>query len=130
MPINVMDAHYRSFQKQVVPVCLKKNVGVIGMKGFGGGPGNLAQGRAVGGGGVPLCPQPAGGVAGRRHHVDGAAEGRTSRWHASFVPMSAAEQSALAAKVRDVARDGRFELFKSSQTFDGPVHRRQHGFAT
>ena len=37
MPINVMDAHYRSFQKEVVPVCLQKNVGVIGMKGFGGG---------------------------------------------------------------------------------------------
>src|SRR5687767_5991789 len=37
MPINVLDAHYRSFQKQVVPVCLKKNVGVIGMKGLGGG---------------------------------------------------------------------------------------------
>jgi len=32
--------------------------------------------------------------------------------------------------VRDVATDGRFELFKSSQMFDGPVHRRQHGFAT
>src|SRR5437899_12498673 len=37
MPINVMDAHYRSFQKEVVPVCLKKNVGVIGMKGLAGG---------------------------------------------------------------------------------------------
>ena len=31
--------HYRSFQKQVVPVCLKRQVGVIGMKGFGGGSG-------------------------------------------------------------------------------------------
>src|SRR5262245_54612349 len=37
MPINVMDAHYRSFQNEVVPVCLKKNVGVIGMKGLAGG---------------------------------------------------------------------------------------------
>ena len=35
MPINVMDAHYRSFQKEVVPVCLSKNVGVIGMKSLG-----------------------------------------------------------------------------------------------
>ena len=38
MPINVMDATYRSFQKQVVPVCLKKNVGVIGMKGSAEAP--------------------------------------------------------------------------------------------
>src|SRR5882724_1522516 len=37
MPINVMDAHYRSFQKEVVPVCRKQNVGVIGMKGLAGG---------------------------------------------------------------------------------------------
>jgi aryl-alcohol dehydrogenase-like predicted oxidoreductase len=37
MPINDMDAHYRSFQKEVVPVCLSKKVGVIGMKGLAGG---------------------------------------------------------------------------------------------
>src|SRR4051812_32018490 len=37
MPINVMDAHYRSFQNEVMPLCLEKNVGVIGMKGLGGG---------------------------------------------------------------------------------------------
>ena len=35
-PVNVLDVHYRSFQKQVLPVCLKKKVGAIGMKGFGG----------------------------------------------------------------------------------------------
>ena len=40
MPINVMDPFYRSFEKEVVPVCLKKNVGVIGMKGLGGGTPN------------------------------------------------------------------------------------------
>ena len=37
MPINVMDAHYRSFQNGVVPVCLQRNVGVLGMKSLGGG---------------------------------------------------------------------------------------------
>src|SRR5437879_807764 len=37
MPINVMDAHYRSFQNEVVPVCLAKQVGVLGMKTLGGG---------------------------------------------------------------------------------------------
>ena len=31
---------------------------------------------------------------------------------------------------RKLAGDGRFELFKSSKIFDGPVHRKQHGFAT
>ena len=47
-----------------------------------------------------------------------------------FTPLSDAEQAALAARVKPFATDGRFEQFKSTQNFDGPVHRRQHGFAT
>jgi hypothetical protein len=47
----------------------------------------------------------------------------------SFTPMSEAERTALAARVRDMAGDGRYELFKSTVTFDGPHHRKQHGFA-
>ena len=47
-----------------------------------------------------------------------------------FKPLSAAEQAALADKVKPFATDGRFEQFKSTQNFDGPVHRRQHGFPT
>ena len=42
--------------------------------------------------------------------------------------MSAAEQRALLAKVRNEAGDGRHERFKSTQVFDGPYHRKQHGF--
>jgi hypothetical protein len=45
-----------------------------------------------------------------------------------FKPMPEAERTALVERVRELAGDGRFELFKSSQTFDGPHHRRQHGF--
>ena len=41
VPNNAADPHFRSFNKQVVPVCLKKNVGVIGMKGMGGRDGIL-----------------------------------------------------------------------------------------
>jgi aryl-alcohol dehydrogenase-like predicted oxidoreductase len=48
----------------------------------------------------------------------------------TFRPLSAAEQAALTEKVKPFATDGRFEQFKSTQNFDGPVHRRQHGFAT
>jgi uncharacterized protein len=47
----------------------------------------------------------------------------------SFTPLSAAEKSALLARVKDVAGDGRYELFKSTVTFDGAHHRKQHGFA-
>jgi len=34
MPINIMDAHFRSFQYQVIPVCNAKRIGVLAMKTF------------------------------------------------------------------------------------------------
>src|SRR3989454_275426 len=37
MPLNVMDAHFRSFQHQVVPVLVKEGSGVLGMKPLGSG---------------------------------------------------------------------------------------------
>ena len=35
MPVNVMDAHFRSFTKQVIPVAVKHGTGVLAMKTFG-----------------------------------------------------------------------------------------------
>lgn len=32
MPLNIMDAHYDSFEKRVLPVLLENNIGVLGMK--------------------------------------------------------------------------------------------------
>ena len=37
MPINIMDAHFRSFAQLVVPQAMKRQIGVLGMKCFGGG---------------------------------------------------------------------------------------------
>ncbi|MHC5732317.1 MAG: aldo-keto reductase family protein, partial [Nostoc sp.] len=36
MPLNVMDAHFRSFQHLVLPVALKEKIGVLSMKPMGG----------------------------------------------------------------------------------------------
>ncbi len=35
MPINLMDAHFRSFEQRVLPELLKRNIGVLGMKSMG-----------------------------------------------------------------------------------------------
>src|SRR5205807_7138097 len=35
MPLNVMDAHYASFARQVVPVLVEQDIGVLGMKPMG-----------------------------------------------------------------------------------------------
>jgi aryl-alcohol dehydrogenase-like predicted oxidoreductase len=128
MPINVMDAHYRSFQKEVAPVCLKQNVGVIGMKGLAGGEGRLIQKAGLKAEecyryslSLPVSSQVMGitSMAQLKQNIQIAR---------SFQPMAAAERNALLARVREQASDGRHELFKSSQLFDGPHHRRQHGF--
>jgi aryl-alcohol dehydrogenase-like predicted oxidoreductase len=127
MPINALDAHYRSFQKNVVPVCAKRKIGVIGMKGMGGGNGIAS--------GAGLTPAEAYRYA-LSQPVSSQVVGMTSMDHLTsnielartFKPMSAEEQSALLEKVKPFATDGRFEQFKSTQNFDGPVHRKQHGF--
>ena len=37
MPLNVMDAHFRSFHRHVLPVLVKEGIGVLGMKSMGDG---------------------------------------------------------------------------------------------
>jgi uncharacterized protein len=131
MPINVMDAVYRSFQNEVVPVCLQKNIGVIGMKGLGGG---YPKGRfqdhtslsiedcykfALS---VPVATQVV-GINSMDHLKQDLAIAR------AYKRMDKSEMDTLISKIRDMAGDGRHELFKSSQQFEGPHHLKQHGFA-
>jgi aryl-alcohol dehydrogenase-like predicted oxidoreductase len=130
MPINLMDAHYRSFQKQVVPECLKRGIGVLGMKGLAGGhpKGRIPErGLAT----APECRRFAlslpiatlvCGIISMKDLEQDVAVAR------NFKPYSESEMTGLLARVRDEATDGRHELFKSTKTYDGPYHRKQHGF--
>jgi uncharacterized protein len=127
MPNNVMDSKFLSFREQVMPVCLKKNMGIIGMKGCGGDGVMLTKGAVT----VEECyryflSQPVSvQVAGieRLDHLKEAV--RIAR---SFKPLTQADRDALLTKVRDVQGDGRYELFKTSKRFDSTYHRTQHGF--
>ena len=126
-PVNALDLHYRSFQKQVLPVCLERKVGAIGMKGFGGGNG-IARGAGLTAGEAyryALSQPVASQVVGMTSLEQLEQNIKLAR---EFTPFSASELSALAEKVKPFATDGRFEQYKSTQNFDGPVHRRQHGF--
>ena len=128
MPINIMDAHFRSFQNNVVPVCVKRNIGVVGMKGLGGGRGNM-----LGKSGltfdeciqwclnVPVSTQIIGltSVDQLKHAVKVARE---------FKPMPSEMRQTLLSRTKDEAGDGRYELFKSTKRFDSRHHRLLHGF--
>jgi predicted aldo/keto reductase-like oxidoreductase len=125
MPLNVMDASYRSFQKQVLPVMLQK--GTIGMKSLGG------NGSIITKAGVPI-DQALGYVFSLpiATLVSGIDSEKVLDQNLKIVrnykPMDEDERQALEHKYLQVAGDGRFELFKSTTQFDGPVHRQQHGF--
>jgi len=43
MPINMLDAHYLSFQKEIMPICNDRNIGVIGMKSLGAQDARIAS---------------------------------------------------------------------------------------
>jgi len=128
MPINIMDSQYRSFQREVLPVLNQRGIGAIGMKSLGG------DGSIVSKAGVPIedalrfvFSLPISTL------VSGMESEKVLEQNLKivreFTPMTANEMAALQGKVLEVAGDGRFELFKSSKKYDGPYHRKQHGFA-
>jgi hypothetical protein len=129
MPLNVMDVHYRSFQKQVLPELSKRGIGALGMKSLGG------NGSIVSKAGVsiedalryPLSLPIASLVSGidSEKVLD-----QNLKIVRGFKPLSDEERKRIEGQTLELAGDGRFELFKSSKAFDGPVHRKQHGFDT
>jgi predicted aldo/keto reductase-like oxidoreductase len=135
MPINLLDAHYRSFLNEVVPLCHEMGASAIGMKGFGGGwPNGRILERMGGTKGIdagnllrfnlsqPIVSQ----VVGIKNLEQLRFAISVAR---NFEPMAAAEQDALLDAVRLEAGDGRYETFKSTNEHDGPHHRKQHEFA-
>ncbi len=130
MPINPMDAFYRSFQNEVVPVCVQKGVGVIGMKSLGGGP-TVARIPAKTLITAEQCVRyalslPVSTLV-RGYMSIGQLE-QDLRIARGFTPLSATEMAGIRALAKPDAGDGRHELFKSTQVFDGTPHRKLHGF--
>ncbi|MDX6445252.1 MAG: hypothetical protein QOH71_2326 [Blastocatellia bacterium] len=123
MPLNVMDAHYRSFEKRVLPELVKLQIGVLGMKSMANGI--LLKSKTV----TPIeCLHYAlnlptsvviTGIDGMEilEQAFAAVE--------SFQPLSHDEREALLAKTREAAADGRFEPFKTSSIFDGTAENPQ-----
>jgi aryl-alcohol dehydrogenase-like predicted oxidoreductase len=117
MPLNVMDAHYRSFEKRVVPELVKLEIGVLGMKSMANGI--LLKSKTV----TPIeCLHYALNLP-TSVVITGidSMEILDQAFSAveSFHPLSNAERDALLARTREAAATGRFEPFKTSSIFDG-----------
>lgn len=125
MPINVLDAHYRSFQKEVVPECDRRQIGVIGMKGLAGGAipkevGITAEECRRYALSLPISTLVC-GIASRDNLKQDLGIAR------NFKSMSKDELAGLLVKSQGAGREGRYERFKTTRMFDGGYHRQQHG---
>jgi predicted aldo/keto reductase-like oxidoreductase len=127
MPLNPFDAHFHSFEQQVLPELNRRGIAVLGMKPLCGHGEPVQQGVLTGeealryamslpvtttitGIDKPEALQQALAVA------------------QGFLPMQAAAMQSLRDRCRRYAVDGRFELYKLSLRFDNPEARLAHRF--
>jgi predicted aldo/keto reductase-like oxidoreductase len=124
-----MDFYYRSFQHEIVPLCLARDVGVIGMKSLGGGAplGKIVQDTNITAEecvrfslSLPVSVL----VRGWMKIEQMEADVKIAR---EFQPLSGEEKQIILSKARDEAGDGRHEQFKSTQRFENPIYRKMHG---
>jgi aryl-alcohol dehydrogenase-like predicted oxidoreductase len=117
MPLNLLDAHYRSFGRQVLPYLVDHGIGVLGMK-------SMAEGYLLKTGTVTAVEclhyaldLPTSVVV---TGIDSLAIlDQALEAVRTFRPLTAEERAALLAKTAQVAAGGRFEPFKTTSHFDG-----------
>jgi aryl-alcohol dehydrogenase-like predicted oxidoreductase len=119
MPINVMDAHFRSFLNQVAPVAQQHGIAILAMKTFGDP--YILQSNTV----TPMealhfgLNSPASVVI---TGIDSPAIlDQAFQAVQSFRPMDQQQVAAILAKTKDAAMTGKFELFKTSSHYDGTI---------
>jgi aryl-alcohol dehydrogenase-like predicted oxidoreductase len=126
MPLNCLDASFRSFEKQVLPEVNKRGIAALGMKSMGGTASAVKSGLvkpeemlryAMS---LPVATTIAGmdSLDVLRQNL------RVAR---GFTPMTADEMQALRDRCAQEAGDGRHEPYKLSLKFDNPQARWAHG---
>lgn len=120
MPLNVFDAHFRSFAKQVLPVLMDEQIGILGMK-------PLASGAILKTNSVTATQclhyamtLPTSTVITGCESVERLEQGLQAA--RTFQPMNGAQIVALLEKTRNPALTGQFEAFKTNTPFDGTAH--------
>ena len=117
MPLNVMDAHYRSFEKMVLPELVKENIGVLAMK-------PLANGMILESNTVTAteCLQyamnlPTSVVITGCESMENLEQALNAA--RTFKPLTEEQVTALLSKTEKAAARGEFELFKTTSVYDG-----------
>ncbi len=123
MPLNVMDAHHDSFEKKVLPVLVKHNIGVLGMKPMGDSL--ILQSKTV----EPVeCLQYALNLP-TSVVITGCDSlpilQQALKVARTFQPLTQTQVAALLAKTEKAAQSGQYELYKTAHNFDGTFHNPQ-----
>lgn len=117
LPLNVMDAHFRSFEKQVLPKLVAEKIGVLGMKALGD-PFILDSKTAT----AVECLNyslslPTSVVVTGIETMEILEQAFTVA--KNFKPLTNAEMTVLLNKTKSAALTGKFERFKTDSKFDG-----------
>jgi predicted aldo/keto reductase-like oxidoreductase len=123
MPLNVLDAHFRSFARLVVPVCLREGVGVLGMKSMGDGL--VLKSKAA----TPIeCLHYAMNLP-TSVVITGIDSMKILKQDLeavkSFKPFTQKELADLLAKTAEAAAGGVYERFKTTNGFDSTAQHPQ-----
>lgn len=117
MPINVMDAHFRSFEKQVLPKLLADKIGVLAMKTFGDP--FILDSKTI----EPLdalhysLTLPTSVVITGIDKPEILEQAFTAA--KTFKPLTQIQITAILDKTREAAMTGKYEKFKTENYFDG-----------
>jgi aryl-alcohol dehydrogenase-like predicted oxidoreductase len=127
MPLNCCDATFQSFETNVLPEAARRGIAVLGMKSMGGSGELIKQGA--------VTPREAlhyamslpvattiSGIDSLEVLDQNLAIAKT------FEPMPADQMTALRERCRQLASDGRVELFKTTKKYDGAEGRKQHHY--
>ncbi len=119
MPVNLMDAHFRSFTNLVLPELVKQKIGVLAMKTMANGI--ILKSKTV----TPIeclhyaLNQPTSVV------ITGIDSPKILKQAfeavKTFKPLTQKETATLLAKTKDAAMQGKFEPFKTTSIFDSTV---------
>ncbi len=116
MPLNVMDAHFRSFGRHVLPVLVKEQIGVLGMKPMASGA--ILKSNTVS---AADCLRfamslPTSVVISGMDSMDVLKHNLETV--KTFEPLTEEQTAVLLKKTADAAVEGKYELFKTSNPFD------------
>jgi aryl-alcohol dehydrogenase-like predicted oxidoreductase len=117
MPLNLLDASFRSFSRQVVPKLVDQGIAVLGMKPMASGTipqNNIATAIECLHYALSLPTSVVINGCDSLERLDQAFEAART-----FKPLSTEQINALVARTRQAALSGKFELFKTGTHFDG-----------